>query len=166
MLAFDYGPAGKPRLAGHDGPRFNISHSGTLAVIAVARVEVGIDVECRNAPVPDVPPGVFAAIEAREIQSADDPLVAFYDTWTRKEALVKAMGAGLGESIANLVVRRSGGVTIGGFHVQTLNVGEGYSAALAAECGGSESPPNIIIRSWTQTERWTLDSGCWSGSSP
>ena len=142
-LTFEYGATGKPRLAERDVPRFNISHSGTLAVIAIARGEVGIDVERRKPPMPEVSRIVFSAIEAREIRSADDPLIAFYDTWTRKEALVKAIGTGLGESMANLVVGRRGDSTIGGFHVQTLNLGPEYSGAVATEGGAT---PRILTR--------------------
>ncbi len=44
-LVFSYGDNDKPMLAG-DGPCFNLSHSGALALYAVtADVEVGIDVE-------------------------------------------------------------------------------------------------------------------------
>src|SRR5438067_10925318 len=43
-VQFRYGPHGKPYLAGSP-VRFNISHSGALALIALAQVEVGADVE-------------------------------------------------------------------------------------------------------------------------
>ena len=145
-LTFDYGPAGKPRLTHPGAPRFNISHSGTLAVVAVSRGEVGIDVERRKRPLPDVGAGVFSPEEARDIRSADDPVIAFYDAWTRKEALVKAMGTGLGESMADLVVGGRGDVMIAGFHVQSLNLGAEYSGAVASESDGRDTPPRIVIR--------------------
>lgn len=145
-LTFDYGPAGKPRLADRDAPRFNISHSGMLAVVAIAQGEVGIDVERRKPPIPEVSQTAFSTIETHQIRSADDPLIAFYDTWTRKEALVKAIGAGLGESLSGLVVGHRGEMTIHGFHVQSLNLGTEYSAAVAMERAPAEAPPHIIIR--------------------
>jgi 4'-phosphopantetheinyl transferase len=43
-VAFRYGSHGKPQLAGSD-LHFNISHSGALAIIALGRVEVGVDVQ-------------------------------------------------------------------------------------------------------------------------
>lgn len=146
MLMFEYGPAGKPRLADRTAPRFNIAHSGMLAVIAIARGDVGIDVERRKPPVPEVTPDVFSALETRVIQSADDPLIAFYDIWTRKEALVKAKGTGLSESLAEVDVGLGGDVTVNGFHVQSLNLGADYSSAIATECGRADSVPRIIIR--------------------
>src|SRR2546421_12655378 len=42
-LRFDYGPRGKPDLSG--APlRFNVSHSGELALVALALREIGVDV--------------------------------------------------------------------------------------------------------------------------
>ena len=43
-VQFRYGPHGKPFLPGSP-LRFNISHSGALALIALSRAEVGADVE-------------------------------------------------------------------------------------------------------------------------
>jgi len=145
MLTFDYGPAGKPRLTGDNAPRFNISHSGMLAVIAIARREVGIDVERRKPPLPEVSPAVFSANEAREIRSADDPLIAFYDIWTRKEALVKAMGTGLGKSVSDLVVGRRGDMTIKGVHLRSLDIGAEYSGAVAMDSLRADALPRVII---------------------
>src|SRR3984893_14516871 len=43
-VQFSYASHGKPQVSGST-LRFNISHSGALAVIALARFEVGVDVE-------------------------------------------------------------------------------------------------------------------------
>jgi 4'-phosphopantetheinyl transferase len=68
------GPHGKPALAGPgESLRFNLSHSGELALVAVAAGrEVGVDVErIRSKP------------------------AAYYAAWTRHEAIVKCLGVGL-----------------------------------------------------------------------
>jgi hypothetical protein len=78
-LCFALGPHGKPALA-HDGTdevdlRFNLSHSGSLALVAVsAGREVGVDVEC-----------------ARARHTAE-----FLHAWVAHEAVVKCLGLGLG----------------------------------------------------------------------
>ena len=79
---------GKPFVPG-TRLRFNLSHSGTLAVIALADdLEVGVDVERpdRNAA------AVQRTLSDGERASGDDLL----QLWCRKEAWAKATGGGLG----------------------------------------------------------------------
>lgn len=100
-VRFMTGHAGKPRLAS-PGPadlRFNISHCKASAVLAVSvGREVGVDVEVQ---IPedfvDVARLVMTPCEhAALIALADSARpAAFLSSWTRKEALVKAFGAGL-----------------------------------------------------------------------
>src|SRR5689334_9960692 len=74
-LRFETGEYGKPRLADPEGElAFNLSHSGSLALVAVARHEVGVDVE-----------------RIRPKRPAD-----FYRRWAEREARVKCLGTGLG----------------------------------------------------------------------
>lgn len=94
-----YGPYGKPRLAG-DGPRFNVSHSGPVALLAFsASLELGVDVELLDAQ-PDacsIAEHCFSAAETSRLRSlpAASRDAAFLACWTRKEAFVKARGDGL-----------------------------------------------------------------------
>jgi 4'-phosphopantetheinyl transferase len=133
--ALSVDPQGKPRLAapGRGGAApisFNLSHSGELALIAVAAggVEVGVDVErlrTRRDP---------ARLAARWLPEADAAAVAgasdeereeiFHRAWTRHEARVKCTGAGLGGTPpGDEVVARQ------------LEVGPGYAAAVAFDRG-------------------------------
>ncbi len=99
-VAFEYGPQGKPRLAGEAAVRFNLSHSEHEAVVAVARDrEVGIDlervrptVECESLAQHFFSPPETAALLAlpSSVRSR-----AFYAYWTCKEAFLKAKGGGL-----------------------------------------------------------------------
>ena len=95
-LVFDYGPNGKPALPG--GPGFNLSHSGGLAALAVcADGAPGIDIE-QIRPIEDaVARRYFTAEEYRQLGALPDHhwLDGFYRCWTRKEAVVKAVGLGL-----------------------------------------------------------------------
>jgi 4'-phosphopantetheinyl transferase len=98
-LRFESSSAGKPVLLGAHSPHFSVSHCADLALIAVARVRIGIDVE-------HVRPGNFwqkvigqclsprerAYLEALPAKSRTQ---ALYRVWTRKEAVLKAVGTGL-----------------------------------------------------------------------
>lgn len=94
---------GKPALGGkwaESGLRFNLSHSGALAVYALAtRRELGVDIEELRA-IPDaidLAKRFFSAAESGAVSSypADRRDLAFLSCWTRKEAFVKAVGQGL-----------------------------------------------------------------------
>ena len=97
-IEFRRGPRGKPYLAA-EGPFFNLSHSGKLALIAVGGVELGLDLEkVRHLERFDeigrrhFSESEFAALDALE---GDARQLAFYRCWTRKEAYIKALGEGL-----------------------------------------------------------------------
>ena len=100
-VRFCYNPYGKPALARELGAiRFNLSHSGNLALCAVARDrDVGIDVErIRRVPkFEQIASRYFSARERSELGTlpADQKLHAFFSCWTRKEAYIKARGQGL-----------------------------------------------------------------------
>jgi 4'-phosphopantetheinyl transferase len=92
----------KPRLEPRPGLSplsFSVSHTGSLALIAVAaRGSVGIDVE-RCAPDRAFGPIARRAFSAGELAAWEalppaQRLEAFYRGWTRKEAYVKARGCG------------------------------------------------------------------------
>ena len=89
---------GKPRLAG-GGVRFNLSHAGELAVIAVAPFEVGVDVEHLDRGL-RIREAASVACTPEEIATLDllppGPRAgAFLRMWTAKEAYLKATGQGL-----------------------------------------------------------------------
>lgn len=123
------GPTGKPRLAGENpGLHFNLSHSGTLALIAIADREVGVDLEAIR-PVPfalAIARRLFSPAEARFIEAGGEDEIdrRFLICWTRKEALVKAAGTGLGSAPSTrdwrIVV-----VPVGEEHVAALALREG-----------------------------------------
>lgn len=106
-VRFRQGDRGKPYLVG-DGPFFNLSHSGKLAVVAVAATELGIDVEKlrRLESLTQIAQRHFANAEFRSLEQldGDDRQLAFYRCWTRKEAYIKALGAGLSMSLDSFEV--------------------------------------------------------------
>ena len=101
-IAFAAGPAGKPELAGpaRGLGSFNLSHSGARALVGLARgTEIGVDVEAIR-PLPDALRIARAHFSSDEVAAlaataSTDIERAFFGLWTRKEAVVKALGAGL-----------------------------------------------------------------------
>jgi 4'-phosphopantetheinyl transferase len=97
-----YGPQGKPGLAPEAGSelRFNVSHSGALAAIAVAQGgEIGVDIELR-VPRPRLPILIEALLAESERPWFEalhprERTKAFFDLWSAKEACSKLIGRGL-----------------------------------------------------------------------
>lgn len=132
-LLIETAPQGKPFLAGDAGVHFNLSHSGPVALVAVARQEVGVDIEQRRAV-------HYEDRVARRIMTSDE-LVRYESSaeadrtdfllrvWTRKEALLKASGEGIRRSLRELSCEPPPSDR---WHVADLDV-VGCVAAVAAE---------------------------------
>jgi 4'-phosphopantetheinyl transferase len=154
-VAFVYGPRGKPALAGppgSDSPRFNLAHSGGLALCAVSGSgEVGVDLE-EIRPLADaqaVARLVFTEGEQDELarSPAGQREALFFNGWTRKEAFVKAGGDGLSRPLTGILVglaasapgevRRVAGAALSPaerrrWRIRTLVPAAGFVAALAS----------------------------------
>lgn len=107
-ITFRYGPDGKPELAGSPEVKFNLSHSGAVAYLAIARRPVGIDVEAGRVVkrLYAIAGRFFSKNECRflaELPEADQNL-AFLRGWTRKEALIKAHGGALFRNLTDFEV--------------------------------------------------------------
>lgn len=103
-IVLDYHFNKKPYLASHPWLHFNISHSEDFAVIAISLDKVGIDIEylSKDFNFADLLPDIFVDYEILAIQNAVDKKHAFYTSWTRKEAFVKALGKGIDENFKNI----------------------------------------------------------------
>lgn len=88
-------PNKKPYLKKHE-IYFNLSHSKDLVVCAIAEYPLGIDIEFNN-PEVSYPDFKFQMTdnEFREIYNSGDKTKSFFTYWTRKEAIIKAHGAGM-----------------------------------------------------------------------
>lgn len=98
-MLITYGEFGKPQLAGA-AVHFNVSHSEGLALIAVAAVEVGVDVESMQRAAFDInhlDRQICSAAELQQLQGlpAARRSAALYRLWTQKEAWSKHSGHGL-----------------------------------------------------------------------
>jgi 4'-phosphopantetheinyl transferase len=89
--------------------RFSVSHTGPHVAIAFALgLDVGIDIEPSNRKVNplEIAKRYFTPSEYRALEalSANERTRAFFAGWTRKEAVVKARGATMAESLTTLTV--------------------------------------------------------------
>ena len=110
---FGAAPGGKPHIvqpAGGGKPlSFNLSHTSRLVAVAVTRAgEVGLDVETMadDRLDPAVAADQFSPAEVEWLagQPAAARGEAFAGLWTLKEAVLKAEGGGLGQSLAAFTV--------------------------------------------------------------
>jgi 4'-phosphopantetheinyl transferase len=102
-------PHGKPVLPG--GPGFSLSHAGALVGVAVRPDgAVGLDVE-QVRDLADLA-ALAAHVQSRAERERDGVpgRAAFFRTWTRKEALLKATGAGLATPMAAVTLAADGSV--------------------------------------------------------
>lgn len=141
-LRFEYGVHGKPALSANSSQEtlfFNLSHTNEVALIAVtASAEVGVDVE-------EIRSVAYTEKIARRFFSPSELVwleeepgeERFFRLWTRKEASLKAHGAGLFVPAENSPP------------TSTVNVeaAEGYAAAVAL-CGPILP---IRVREWNNS---------------
>lgn len=100
-LAFAYSAQDKPSLV-QSRLCFNLSHSEALAALAVSRErEVGVDIEAVRPIEEDIAEQYFSPREVAALRALPnvEQLAAFYRCWTRKEAIVKAIGEGLSHAL-------------------------------------------------------------------
>ncbi len=138
---------GKPRLVEHEAVRFSAASAGDLMMVAVSRkVNVGVDVERLVSGTASELDGMAAvAFDAHErvrlglrvgALTAED----FTRGFVAKEALGKAVGTGLSESVASLSSR---------WQLHEINVPIPYRACLATDSDGHKG--SIEIHRLTST---------------
>lgn len=158
-VRFCYGPFGRPGLvapsdcAGHGALDFSLSHSGDLALFALAQGrKLGVDLERIDDDVEweALAERFFSSQENAALRAlpSDVRRQAFFTCWTRKEAYVKAQGQGLSLPLdrfdvsvvpgerAMLLATRDGPGEAARWVLRDLSLGPGYVAALAIEGAG------------------------------
>jgi 4'-phosphopantetheinyl transferase len=156
-LSFGFAAHGKPFISGPDAARrwhFNLTHSGDFAVLAVTDgVAVGVDIEQWQ----DIRAG--PSVARRYFSEAEQSVYinsapsrrreTFFRIWTRKEAVIKALGLGLSMPLdAFDVCEQNAWLAAPRFrvervldelipqqdwHLQRLPAPQGYTAALAIQ---------------------------------
>lgn len=156
------GPGGKPELVGAGRGRlaFNLSHSRDRAMVGLTPgVAVGVDIEARR-PMPDadrIARTHFAPDEADALAALPPDAVgsAFFGLWTRKEAVVKALGTGLSLPLDRFSVtvppapprllrlERGGAWTLA-----TVDPGPGYAATVAVRSDAVPITCHVLPADW------------------
>ena len=157
---------GKPSLPGNP-LRFNLSHAGDLALLAVGYGrELGVDVE----PIRSLPDArslaqrFFSPSEnanLRNVGHANLPR-AFFECWTRKEAFIKAIGQGLSYPLESFDVTfypdPEARITTAPEHhnrwsLHNLVPAPGYCGALVVEhTQAAPGLPQIQLRQWESSK--------------
>ena len=133
-----FGAEGKPYFPMHAEIHFNVSHSGDYILLAVAKEEVGIDIEEITSSNMDVAKRCFHEKEYKALQASDGKLdlqkELFYTYWAAKESYVKCTGKGLSQSFSSFWVDLEQGVVWEDektkFHITMLEVDSQYKAAV------------------------------------
>lgn len=166
-IEFDYTSRGKPMIGGrlaNASIQFNLAHCETLVVVAVTLAgAIGIDVE-RVRPMDDAEQIAKRVYSPRENQAldklpAEQKSEGFFDLWTRKEALLKATGEGISDSLPQLEVlspfeqatgtidSRSDRLSVDGWSLIKMVPAEGFKSCLAIGKTG------LRVLTW----RWASD---------
>lgn len=129
----------KPYLEENSNLFFNVSHSDNCALIAVNNKKIGVDVEYikTNFDFEDILNYSFNKEEIQFVMESTDSLASFYELWTRKEALLKAIGKGLDETLIKLSVldgnNSANEIIKSNFNVFSFQPSKYHLAALAVE---------------------------------
>ena len=147
-VRFRYGPFGKPALANaadEEMISFSVSHSNGMAVYAFAlNRKIGVDMEyiSSSPAIASIAEQFFTPQESLRMRSLPGHIrrKAFFRTWTRNEAYLKAMGTGFAKTrdIREINVE-------GQWSFTNIHIASGYAACLAVE--GQE--PGLQCLQWT-----------------
>ena len=107
QVRLERGEHGKPFLPDRPDLHFNLTHSGGALLFAIARSQpLGVDIEtyARRRPALELARRFFGAAEADALALLDPARQqsAFLQLWSCKEAVVKALGRGIGFGLDRL----------------------------------------------------------------
>lgn len=106
-MTYDKEKNGKPCFPGHFPFHFSISHSGTMAALAVSDRPVGCDIQIEKEADIRLAERFFAPAETAYVEAASDPRERdrrFFRCWALKESFAKALGDGLGRPMGSYAV--------------------------------------------------------------
>ena len=96
---------GKPYIEEHENIFFNISHTHNVIAIAFSDNRVGVDIEKETENGLEIAKRFFTDKENDYIaHMSADPMKAFLEIWTKKEAFIKYLGLGLRKPLDDFCV--------------------------------------------------------------
>ncbi|WP_329568315.1 4'-phosphopantetheinyl transferase family protein [Kitasatospora sp. NBC_01266] len=155
---------GRPELAQAPGLEFSLSHSGGLALIALAADPIGADVELGGAFAPGAGAEVVTQLHPAERAELAELAERRPDRWTagalrcwvRKEAYLKGTGMGLGQGVDKDYVGLGPGFDVApaggerppaGWELRAVEVPAGYDAAIALRLPPGLAGESVRVRS-------------------
>lgn len=105
-ITYEFNRYGKPFLPATINPhqlQFNVSHSKEYSVIAICTETIGIDIENKHRDIdaPEFAKRHYHENEIAHFEQNGADLPCFYEIFTRKEAILKAIGRGLIDDLAS-----------------------------------------------------------------
>jgi 4'-phosphopantetheinyl transferase len=161
VIRFAYGPHGKPKLADPANDlEFNLSHTHGLALVGLTRGRaIGIDVEQVRpfSEVAGLPSRIFSKRELADFERLPPHQreEAFFNAWTRKEALVKATGRGFSMNVREVEVTFAPSTVVGllrlcgmppteAWSLRAVAVPADYAAAIAV----AGPVRDVVVADW------------------
>ena len=164
-LSFANVESDKPVLTDFPQLHFNLSHAGDRGLIAItSSFEIGVDIELQR-QLTDRPAMVrryFSMAEQQQLAHLPDTEqdAAFFRLWTRKEAVIKANGLGLGIELSSFdvpctalpawtpVLIRNSPNSKKHYLLRELAVAPGHAGAIALESATAFDSGNAQLQSF------------------
>ncbi len=132
---------GKPYLKNAPHIHCNLSHSGSVAMCALHKSPVGVDVEQIKSIEDGIAQRFMSKEELAMLEKTSDKPGMFYKIWTLKEAYVKYCGRGLGAALSKLTIypdEERIKSSVRGCEFALIDTLPGYQAAVcASDCSCS-----------------------------
>ena len=128
--------AGKPYLDVPDAPDFSLTHAGNYCIVALSgNGAIGIDLEEIRKLEWKEQKSVLTHKEAGLIKHDPDSLKLFFEVWTRKEALFKALGAESLDFVMPLSVMGNSNITVFGtrWFFKQIDLDENFVCTLVSD---------------------------------
>jgi 4'-phosphopantetheinyl transferase len=155
-LSFSANEHGKPRLNNLSNFHFNLAHSGSWVICAIASKNIGVDIE-KIVPIDlEISKNYFSKDEHFDLMKKADKTKHFFTLWTLKESYIKQLGRGLSLPLNSFSICfrdddeiriESQGKTIHDIFFARYAIDNNYKMAV---CAQSKNFPGFVIPKTTK----------------